>query len=216
MSDGRARNRTNLRRSLCALAQCCTELEFLSLSGRHGDSPADQLKISDAGLVEIGKGCPRLSGLSVECDVITDAGIAEISGMEFLSLSKNDSITLDALKEFVRRSPKLCRIYIRICGNFRQPLVHSLHEFRSSHPQLMQCLAEAERQHNESWERHDNEVDYERRLANGELDEFDDSDDYDDSDAEERIADEELVRTFLDAAGATPDVIEAFDRICGP
>ena len=77
-------------------------------------------------------------------------------------------------------------------------------------------MAEAERQHNTSWERHDNEVDYERRLANGELDEFDDSDDYDDSDAEERIADEELVLTFLDAAGATPDVIEAFDRIRGP
>jgi hypothetical protein len=82
----------------------------------------------------------------------------------------------------------------------------------------MQCLAEEERQHNISWEDHDNEVDYERRLANGELDssEFDDSDDDDDDDAEERIADEELVLTFLDAAGATPDVIEAFDRIRGP
>ena len=216
MSDGRARNRTNLRRSLCALAQCCTELEFLSLSGRHSDSPADQLKISDAGLIELGKGCPRLSGLSVGSDAITDAGLAEISGMNMLALDRNDSITLRAPKEFVRRSPNLCRMYIRLCGNFRQPLVHSLHEFRSSHPTLMRCLSDEENEHNQTWERHNQELDYNRRLANGELDESDDSDDYDDDDAEERIADEELVLTFLDAAGATPDVIEAFDRIRGP
>ena len=125
--------------SLLAIARCCTELEFLSLSGRIGTYSG--LQISDAGLIELQKGCPRLSGVSVESETITDLGIAGFSGLETFSLEKSNAVTLPAIEALIRRSPNLQSLSLQGCLNFRQPLVRLLQEFRTSHPKLMRYLA---------------------------------------------------------------------------
>ena len=138
--------------SLLAIARCCTELESLWLSGYMVPrSLVGKMMISDAGLIEIQKGCPRLSGISVDCETITDLGIAEFSGMNTFRLKKNNAVTLPAIEALVRRSPNLQYFELQGCLNFRQPLVHSLQEFRTSHPKLMRALASQESSHELMW-----------------------------------------------------------------
>ena len=138
--------------SLLAIARCCTELESLWLSGYSMPrSRVGQMKISDAGLIEIQKGCPRLSGISVDCETITDLGIAEFSGLNTFRLKRNNAVTLPAIEALVRRSPNLQYFELQGCLNFRQPLVHSLKHFRTSHPKLMRALASQESNHELMW-----------------------------------------------------------------
>ena len=209
-SDRQARSfQTSYHRSLQALADCCKQLDYISVSGRHRSGSASS-KISDAGLIALGQECPRLHGVSLNCELVTNAGIAALSGLGIFSLGSNDNFTMPALKALVRRSPELERLFVRTCGNFRQPLVHSLHEFRTSHMKLMRCLASDERSHNMMWEYHD---------SFARADQVNYSDDYDDEEDdadEEGDADEELVITFLEAAGAPPDVFAAFGRLLAP
>ena len=205
-SDQRARSfQTSYHRSLQALADCCKQLDYISVSGRDGIGSASS-KISDAGLIALGQGCPRLRGVSLKCGLVTNAGIAALSGLGIFSLGSNDNVTMPALKALVRRSPELQLLFVRTCGNFRQPLVHSLHEFRTSHMKLMRCLASDERSHNMMWE-------YRESLN---YSDFDDEEDDDDTARDEGDPDEELVLTFLEAAGAPPEIFEAFGRLLAP
>ena len=131
--------------SLLAIARCCTELEFLSLSGRVGQhSGVGELQISDAGLIEIQKGCPRLSGFRVVSETITDLGLAGFYGLETFSLQKNNAVSLPAIEALIRRSPNLRSLNLQGCLNIRQPLSPLLQEFRTSHPKLMRDLAAQE------------------------------------------------------------------------
>lgn len=205
-SDRRARSfQTSYHRSLLALADCCKQLDWISLSGRDGIGSSSS-KFSDAGLIALGQGCPRLHGVDLTCGLVTNAGIAALSGLRIFCLGSNDNVTMPALKALVRRSPELERLFVRTCGNFRQPLVHSLHEFRTSHMKLMRFLVSDESSHNMEWEHHDS-LNY--------SDDYDDEED-EDTARDEGDADEELVITFLEAAGAPPDVFEAFGRLLAP
>ena len=71
---------------------------------------------------------------------------------------------------------------------------------------LMRCLASDERSHNMMWE-------YRESLN---YSDFDDEEDDDDTARDEGDPDEELVITFLEAAGAPPDVFAAFGRLLAP
>jgi len=71
---------------------------------------------------------------------------------------------------------------------------------------LMRFLVSDESSHNMEWEHHDS-LNY--------SDDYDDEED-EDTARDEGDADEELVITFLEAAGAPPDVFEAFGRLLAP
>ena len=152
--------------------------------------------------------------------MVTDAGIAALSGIGSLMLRKNDLVTMDAIKGMVRRSPNIYTLDLELCANFRLPLIDSFDEFKKSHPRLMLSLKRYEAEHFAAWEDAESDLEYRRLFENG----YDDSDDHDDYDTEddeaaeeyavERAVDEAIVRAALEESGADPAVFEALDRLC--
>jgi hypothetical protein len=141
---------TNDFRSLFTLARWSAELRFLRLT---------KTSISDIGLKSVAR-LPRLDSIYLKKEIVTDVGIAALSGLKYFMLEENNFVTLTAIEGLIRRSPDLVDLMVYICGNMREPLVESMSlEFHESHPMLMRKLAKEAHYHLARWQWREEEDD---------------------------------------------------------
>ena len=106
--------------------------------------------ITDAGLIPIGRQCPQLHTVSFKSPLITDDGIAALSGLIDLAMHDNGAVTAFAIAQLVVRSPGLVWLSTYNCPGWRDrggkghELARLLHEHlpnpARSHPRIMQFL----------------------------------------------------------------------------